>query len=75
MKIYDNMNNAYNTNKQYLPYGYDLSGGIIRRDVTNGIFKEFNNYKLYELTDTYNVPDEQRYLYGISYFYNNILHP
>lgn len=75
MKIYDKMNNAYNTNKQYLPYGYDLSGGIIRRDVTNGIFKEFNNYKLYELTDTYNVPDEQRYLYGISYFYNNILHP
>jgi hypothetical protein len=75
MKIYDKMAIAYTGNKQYLPYGYDLSGGIIRRDVTNGIFKEFNNYKLYELTDTYNVPDEQRYLYGISYFYNNILHP
>ena len=77
MKIYDKMAIAYTGNKQYLPYGYDLSGGIIRRDVdvTNRIFKEFNNYKLYELTDTYNVPDEQRYLYGISYFYNNILHP
>jgi hypothetical protein len=78
LKIYDNMAIAYNSNKQYIPYGYSVTppgDGVIRRDVKNNIFNYFNDYKLYELTDTYNVPDEQRYLYGISYFYNNILHP
>lgn len=77
LKIYVNMDIAYNSNKEYIPYGYTPSpgDGIIRRDVTNSIFKYFNDYNLYELTDTFNLPDEQRYLYGISYFYNNILHP
>lgn len=76
LKIYVNMDIAYNSNKEYIPYGYTPSpgDGIIRRDVTNSIFKYFNDYNLYELTDTFNLPDEQRYLYGISYFYNNILH-
>ena len=78
IKIYDNMAIAYNSNKQYIPYGYSVTtpgDGVIRRDIKNSIFNYFNDYKLYELTDTYNIPDEQRYLYGISYFYNNILHP
>ncbi len=74
LKIYVNMDIAYNGNKEYIPYGYSVtpSDGIIRRDVTNSIFTYFNGYKLYELTDAFNTPDEQRYLYGISYFYNNI---
>jgi hypothetical protein len=78
MKIYDKMAIAYTGNKQYLPYGFfNLSNGsaLEIRVMPKTFFKEFNNYKLYELTDTYNVPDEQRYLYGIIYFYNNILHP
>jgi hypothetical protein len=90
LKIYVNMDIAYNGNKEYIPYGYISSPPpppenniipsptsvkeIIRRDVTNSIFTYFNGYKLYELTDAFNTPDEQRYLYGISYFYNNILH-
>ena len=78
MQIYDKMAIAYTGNKQYLPYGFfNIQNGsaLDIRILPKTFFTDFNSYKLYELTDTYNVPDEQRYLYGISYFYNNMLHP
>jgi hypothetical protein len=82
MNIYEDMKKAYDTpgDKGYIPYGYKVtpSDSIIRRDVTNSVFTQmyFLNKNIYglDINDTINLPDEQRYLYGISYFYNNILH-
>lgn len=82
MNMYEDMKKAYDTpgDKGYIPYGYKVtpSDSIIRRDVTNSVFTQmyFSNKNIYglDINDTINLPDEQRYLYGISYFYNNILH-
>ena len=82
MNIYEDMKRAYDTpgNKGYIPYGYKVtsSDSIIRRDVTNSVFTQnyFSSRNIYglDINDTINLPDEQRYLYGISFFYNNILH-
>jgi len=69
--VYDKIKNAVNS--EYIPYGYTTVNSNIVRTIPDPIFTYFNGYdELYKLTDTFNVPDEQRYLYGISYFYNNI---
>jgi hypothetical protein len=69
--VYDKIMNAVNS--EYIPYGYTTVNSSIIRTSPDPIFTYFNGYdELYKLTDTFNVSDEQRYLYGISYFYNNI---
>jgi len=63
-----------------IPYGYSNASNKIIQD-TNTKFATMNTYlsirNIYDIPQSsvntsYTLPDEERFLYGISYFYNNI---
>lgn len=69
-----------NNVKKMLPYGYSNAANKITRDTnfatTNKILSGKNIYEIPQSSavTSYTLPDEERFLYGISYFYNNISH-
>jgi hypothetical protein len=65
--------------KKMIPYGFKEHGTKIIQDTDKfEIMKKFLSIRnIYEIPQTsvntsYTLPDEERFLYGISYFYNNI---
>ena len=74
--IYAKFTPALITSKEFLPYGIviNTSTNTETLDInkTNDVFTIHKNINMNNLMSDYNLPDEQRYVYGISYFYNNI---
>lgn len=74
--IYAKFTPALITSKEFLPYGFviNTSANTETLDInkTNDVFTIHKNINMNNLMSDYNLPDEQRYVYGISYFYNNI---
>jgi hypothetical protein len=68
-----------NNVKKMIPYGYSNAADKITQDTTNFTKMKniLSNTNIYNIPQTsantsYTLPDEERFLYGISYFYNNI---
>lgn len=78
--LYGIVDNAYkNQVKKMIPYGFKENGNKIIQDTTNftRMKNTLSNTNIYNIPQTsvntsYTLPDEERFLYGISYFYNNI---
>ena len=70
-----------NNVKKMIPYGFKEDGNKIIQDTTNftRMKNTLSNTNIYDIPQSsantsYTLPDEERFLYGISYFYNNISH-
>lgn len=80
--LYDRVHEAKTNNvKKMLPYGYSKNAADkITQDTNFTTMKNnLSGKNIYDIPQSsavtsYTLPDEERFLYGISYFYNNISH-